>query len=128
MIEVERPQFLQIRKRVKARVRHACGTEIQCAHVGKTSKTLHTGVCNLRVAEFERRQRVDLSFARAVATVTAEDSILSKLEWARQSGDSARQLRDAAGVAELNPGLDRMYVRKWAEALGVADLWEQIVG
>jgi hypothetical protein len=79
------------------------------------------------IEEFGRRQRVDLSFARGVATVTAEDSVLSKLEWARQSGDSARQLRDAAGVVELNPALDRMYVRKWAEELGVADLWEQIV-
>lgn len=78
------------------------------------------------VEEFSRRLRLDLSFARAVSTVTAEDSILSKLEWARMSGDSERQLRDAAGVAELNPTLDRDYVHRWAEHLGVADLWERI--
>jgi hypothetical protein len=78
------------------------------------------------IEEFERRQRVDLSFARGVSTVTAEDSVLSKLEWARQSGDSERQLRDAAGVVELNPALDRMYIRRWAEELGVADLWERV--
>jgi len=76
--------------------------------------------------EFRRRQRVDLSFARDVSTVTAEDSVLSKLEWARQSGDSERQLRDAAGVVELNPTLDRAYIRQWAEQLGVTDLWERI--
>ena len=76
--------------------------------------------------EFSRRQPVDLSFARAVATVTPEDSVLSKLEWARLSGDSERQIRDAAGVVELNPGLDREYVLRWAEQLGVVDLWERI--
>jgi hypothetical protein len=78
------------------------------------------------VEEFNRRLRLALSFARAVSTVTAEDSVLSKLEWARMSGDSERQLRDAAGVVELNPTLDRDYVRRWAEQLGVADLWERI--
>ena len=56
--------------------------------------------------EFARRQSRDLSFARAVSMVTAEDWILSKLEWARQGGDSERQLRDAAAVVELNPALD----------------------
>jgi hypothetical protein len=78
------------------------------------------------VEEFRRRQRVDLPMARSVAIVTAEDSILSKLEWARRSGDSARQLRDAAGVVELNPNLDRRYISHWAGELGVLDLWEQI--
>ena len=53
--------------------------------------------------EFDRRERVDLAFAPAVAIVSAEDAILSKLEWARRSGDSERQVRDAAGVLELNP-------------------------
>lgn len=61
-----------------------------------------------------------------MSTVTAEDAIVSKLEWARLSGDSERQLRDAAGVVELNPTLDRDYVGHWAEQLGVADLWARI--
>jgi len=78
------------------------------------------------IEEFRRRQRLDLSFAHGVSTVTAEDSVLSKLEWARMSGDSERQLRDAAGVVELNPALDREYVRRWAERLGVSDLWDRI--
>lgn len=77
--------------------------------------------------EFERRQRVDLAFAAGVALVTPEDAVLSKLEWARRSGDSERQLRDAAGVLELNPGLDRDYIGRWAAVLGVADLWQQLV-
>ena len=54
------------------------------------------------------------------------DAILSKLEWARRSGDSERQIRDAAGIVELNPGIDRGYLDQWAHQLGVADLWERI--
>jgi hypothetical protein len=56
---------------------------------------------------------------------TPEDAIVSKLEWARRSGDSERQVRDALGVLELNPAIDCAYVR-WAEALGVADLGRRI--
>jgi hypothetical protein len=76
--------------------------------------------------EFKRRQRVDLSLGRPVDMVTPEDAILSKLEWARRSGDSERQLRDAAGVLELNPSIDKHYVARWAEDLGVSDLWRRI--
>lgn len=46
--------------------------------------------------EFARRTAVDLSFAKGVSIVTPEDAILSKLEWARHSGDSEKQIADAA--------------------------------
>jgi Mg-chelatase subunit ChlI len=78
------------------------------------------------VAEFERRQRVDLSFASGVAVVSPEDAVLSKLEWAKGS-DSERQLRDVANILEMNPRLDRQYVERWAGALGVDDLWRRVV-
>jgi hypothetical protein len=77
--------------------------------------------------EFARRQRADLPFRNAVTLVTPEDAILSKLEWARQSGESERQLRDARGVLELNSSLDRDYIERWALELGVEDLWRRIV-
>jgi hypothetical protein len=76
--------------------------------------------------EFSRRRPVDLPFAVNVTTVTAEDSILSKLEWARQSNDSERQIGDAEAVVALNPLLDQAYVERWARALGVLDLWRRI--
>jgi len=76
--------------------------------------------------ELARRQYVDLSFDRPVAMVTPEDAILSKLEWAQRSGDSVRQLRDAAGVLELNPGVDRTYIERWAIELGVFEMWQTI--
>ena len=78
------------------------------------------------VEEFSRRQRVDFPFAAAVATVTPEDAVLSKLEWARQAGDSERQLRDAAGIVEVHAALDREYIGRWAVQLGVLDLWTRI--
>lgn len=76
--------------------------------------------------EFARRRYADLPFANTVAIVTPEDAILSKLEWARRSGDSARQLADAASVVAVSPDLDRPYIARWANQLGVSDLWQQI--
>lgn len=78
--------------------------------------------------EFSRRRAVDLAFRPRVALVTAEDAVLSKLEWARRADDSERHVRDAAGVLDLNPELDRAYIRRWAGELGVLDLWERIAG
>jgi hypothetical protein len=75
--------------------------------------------------EFSRRQPVDVGFGRPLVMVTPEDSILSKLEWARRA-DSERQLQDAAAIAEMNPSLDRGYIARWAETLGVLDLWKAI--
>lgn len=73
--------------------------------------------------ELARRVTVDLPFAKAVPIVSPEDAILSKLEWARRSGDSEKQLADAAGVVDLNPSIDRTYIERWARDLGVSDLW-----
>jgi hypothetical protein len=57
-----------------------------------------------------------------VAVVTPEDSILSKLEWSRESG-SERQFRDALDVASLNwKTLDRRYLAQWAKELNIEDL------
>jgi hypothetical protein len=64
--------------------------------------------------ELSRRIRVDLAFDHPVAMVTPEDAVLSKLEWAKRGGDSARQLRDAAAVLEINSALDRRYIDRWA--------------
>lgn len=78
--------------------------------------------------EFRRRIVVDLPVRPRTAVVTAEDAVLSKLEWARLAGDSERQLADAAGVVALSPALDRGYVERWASELGVLDLWQRIGG
>jgi hypothetical protein len=76
--------------------------------------------------EFDRRERRDLSGLPA-SVATAEDTILSKLEWARKAGGSERQLADALGVLQVSGDrIDRGYVDKWAIALGVEDLWRDL--
>ncbi|MBC8264492.1 MAG: hypothetical protein H8E47_10260 [Anaerolineales bacterium] len=58
---------------------------------------------------------------------SAEDIILSKLEWYRMGGEvSERQWRDVLGVLKVQGDrLDRDYVRRMAVELGVTDLLER---
>jgi hypothetical protein len=57
-----------------------------------------------------------------------EDTILAKLRWAKLSGGSEKQYRDALRVYELqNEILDIAYIRKWVRMLGVETDWERIV-
>jgi hypothetical protein len=77
--------------------------------------------------EFARRERRSLG-GLAVSIATPEDTILSKLEWARKAGGSERQLADALGVLQVGgERIDRAYVEKWAATLGVLDLWQELV-
>lgn len=76
--------------------------------------------------ELGRRQMVALSPGVRIAVASPEDTILSKLEWAKKAGRSQKQIDDAAGVLEVNPGVDRSYVERWAAELGVLELWQEI--
>jgi hypothetical protein len=72
------------------------------------------------VEEFGRRQ-VGLLQGCRVPIASAEDIILSKLEW-NAITPSERQLQDALDVAIANwQSLDQGYLRKWAPVLGVTD-------
>jgi hypothetical protein len=77
--------------------------------------------------ELARGRHVELAGGTRVRIASPEDTILSKLEWARKGGGSERQLADAAGiVAVQGTALDREYLERWAAELGVADLWDQV--
>ncbi len=60
---------------------------------------------------------------------SAEDTILSKLEWYRQGGEvSERQWRDVLGILRTKSGaLDLDYLRTWGKELVVSDLLEQLL-
>jgi hypothetical protein len=79
------------------------------------------------VEELRRRTRAVLRSGVKAAIVTAEDSVLSKLEWAKASGGSERQIGDVIGVLKVQGDrLDESYVERWARELGVEDLWRTV--
>ncbi len=74
--------------------------------------------------EFRRRRPMRVLDTDAFVA-TAEDVILSKLEW-HAAGGSERQLEDVVGVLELRGStLDFAYIERWARELGVTDAWER---
>lgn len=80
-------------------------------------------------AQFERRttQVIATDPERTAYVASAEDTVLTKLEWYRMGGEvSERQWRDVLGVLKVQgERLDLAYLRRWAGALGIADLLEQ---
>lgn len=64
---------------------------------------------------------------RTVFIASAEDTVLTKLEWYRMGGEtSERQWRDVLGVVKTQGArLDVDYLRQWAVQLGVLDLVER---
>jgi hypothetical protein len=80
-------------------------------------------------AQFARRAAhiVATEPEQSAYIASAEDTILTKLEWYRLGGEvSERQWRDVLGVLKVQAGrLDLSYLRHWAAELGVADLLEK---
>jgi len=71
---------------------------------------------------FARRRRVVVAGVE-LWFPSAEDAILSKLRWARATGDGERHVRDARAVYHVQgAALDKNYLREWAARLSVSDL------
>ena len=64
---------------------------------------------------------------RPVRVASAEDAILTKLEWFEMGGrSSSRQWNDILGIMkQQGTALDFPYLAQWAEALGVREMLEQ---
>lgn len=70
--------------------------------------------------EFSRRQKAAI-LNLEVWVVSAEDAILSKLEWAKESA-SMQQMEDVLGILRTQyRHLDERYLLKWGQELGVQD-------
>ena len=79
--------------------------------------------------ELRRRRRADLGLGLDVAVASPEDTVLSKLEWAAKAGGSEQQLSDVVGIIETSrQRLDTDYIERWANELGVSDLWQKALG
>ena len=73
--------------------------------------------------ELGRRQRVNLHGVSLFMT-TAEDAVISKLEWAKVA-QSRRQIEDAAAILRVRwDALDRSYLAKWIGELGLKKEWD----
>jgi len=76
------------------------------------------------LTEFERRAQTN-AFGFSFYVATAEDILLSKLEWAKL-GESERQLRDAAGIIRTQgSNLDLQYIEKWVKGLDLEGQWKE---
>ena len=73
-------------------------------------------------SRFGRGRRVRPAPDYEATFASPEDVILKKLQFYRQGG-SEKHLRDCAGVLRITSSVDRDYVSRWANELGVADLW-----
>jgi hypothetical protein len=80
-------------------------------------------------SELERSelQQITDDPPRSVYVKTAEDTVLRKLQWYTAGGGvSDRQWRDVLGVIMAGgEGIDRKYLRAWADRLDLADALEQ---
>ena len=73
---------------------------------------------------FQRRTPAEIEQVPLFAA-TAEDTIISKLEWAKM-GESSRQIEDVAGILRVSgASLDRPYIDKWVTSLGLTDQWNR---
>jgi hypothetical protein len=74
--------------------------------------------------EFGRRRTADL-LGMTLYIASAEDVVLSKLEWAQLSG-SERQIADVVGIVRTQGvDLDRTYIERWVVALGLDTQWKK---
>jgi len=77
-----------------------------------------------RRLEFSRRRPVEIS-GRRVFMVSAEDLLISKLEWA-SSSRSELQFRDVRNLIASVTDLDWDYVQQWTASLGLEDLLDDV--
>jgi hypothetical protein len=73
--------------------------------------------------EFMRRQRVSLHDV-PLFVASAEDVVISKLEWAKVA-QSRRQIEDAAAILRMRwAALDHAYFAKWIAHLELEKEWD----
>ena len=74
--------------------------------------------------EFGRRRSAQVQ-GIPLFIASAEDVVISKLEWATL-GESQRQLEDVASVLRMRwDSLDHIYLQKWIAGLGLQTSWNE---
>jgi hypothetical protein len=77
----------------------------------------------------DRVRAATLEGGEAIPVSSAEDTLLSKLEWFRRGSEaSERQWTDIVGLLRVSTDLDQPYLRHGAAELGVLDLLDRALG
>jgi hypothetical protein len=77
-------------------------------------------------SRFARRQSVKL-FGEIAWISTPEDTMLSKMLWAKKCGGSEKQLTDVRQVYQYNSAsIDRDYMERWCILLGIKHYWDEV--
>ncbi len=78
-----------------------------------------------RRLEFERRRRISFEGIE-INIVSAEDLIISKLYWAKDS-ISEMQIRDVRNILKTVPDVDMGYIEEWIIKLGLKDIYREAI-
>ena len=75
-----------------------------------------------------RRKRKEFALGIQLFVSSPEDTILAKLRWAKMSGGSEKQFRDALRVYEVQRDrLDVNYVQEWVSMLDLEAYWARLL-
>ena len=76
-----------------------------------------------------RAERLSPETAQELYLASPEDIVLEKLAWYKLGGGASdRQWDDLLGILKVQAGrLDTGYIEHWAGALGLSDLWRQLL-
>jgi hypothetical protein len=73
--------------------------------------------------EFRRRQKISLHNT-SIFVASAEDVVLSKLEWSKLA-KSQRQIEDVAALLRIRwAELDQVYIQRWIRELDLQEEWK----
>jgi len=75
-------------------------------------------------AMFTHRRKIDINGA-PTWLISAEDLILAKLSWAKDS-ISELQLKDVQNLLNLVKPLDQTYLNHWVKQLGLHDIYQKV--
>ena len=78
-------------------------------------------------SQVARRQRVKIMPDREGYIARPEDIIISKMRY-YEMGGSVKHLRDITGILNVSgKKVDRAYIERWAEELGLKEVWDMIL-
>lgn len=77
-----------------------------------------------RELEFKRRKEIEVEGVR-MWIVSPEDLILSKLAWAKDN-PSEVQLKDVKNILSVSEAIDREYLERWIQSLGLGEIYSRV--